>query len=224
MIASALEDDFWFFERTAADDLANVPTNRHVESTELCLRCQEPMSLSVWKARAQKDIDEMRHLRAGSKTMYLETAAKYYQLDFSQKARYSNDERCALTHEQFWISKTPRSEDPFFAPIDSILQLCGQAQQALNTSKTPEDVKEAFGHINKARAELGSIIAPLDLLLTGVELMFEAKSKHRDNSFDSNGLASVEGRISIPKALDYFARMEDWGDEAMETVVRLFKE
>lgn len=209
-------DDYWFLADTADDDLANVATDRHIASWERCPKCQEPTSVSFWRVRANEGVSVLRYLYSGMKQMYLGIGAQYYELDFSQKARFAHDERCAAAHEQFWISKTPRSQDPFFAPIENILFLSSEAESILITSKTHADIKKAFVHINNARAEVGRLIDPLGDLMSGVELMFEAKSRRRENAVDSDGLMSREAMVSIPKALSWFARMEDWSDDAIE--------
>ncbi|KAM0715012.1 hypothetical protein Q7P37_009477 [Cladosporium fusiforme] len=223
LIASA-EEEFWHLQDTADDDLANLPTNRHIISESHCPKCQEPVEFTIWKSRAQADINSLRYLHGGCQETYLEIAAKYFQLDFSQKARFANDDRCAPAHDQFWVSKTPRKADPFFAPIENISRLCDQAQEMVDASKNVEDIKSAYVHINNARAEMGRMMMPLDNLLTGVELMASRRSRGRDNATGRNGLASMEAITSVSKAMNFFERMDDWHDDAMEAVVRLFQQ
>jgi hypothetical protein len=180
-VIEAATNDYWFLCDTADDDLANVATDRHVACQKNCPNCQEPIGVSFWRARANEGVRVLRHLHAGSKQMYLETGAQYWGLDFSQKAKHAYDPICASAHEQFWISKTPRLEDPFFAPIDDVLRLSDQADSILKTSKTYWEVKQAFVHINNARAQVGRIIKPLGDLLDGVELVATAQSRSREN-------------------------------------------
>ena len=215
-IIQSATDDYWFLSQTAEDDLANVATDRHVSSQKNCPRCQEPVGVSFWRTRAKEGVSKLRLLQAGSKQMYLETGAQYWALDFSQKAKYAHEATCALAHEQFWISTTPRSEDPLFAPIDEILRLCDQADAILKTSKTHWEVKQAFVQINNARAHVGSIIGPLGSLLDGVELMATAKSRSSENKVSDEGLPSRETMVCITKAMSWFRRMEDWEDDAMD--------
>ena len=103
-----------------------------------------------------------------------------------------------------------------FAPIDEILRLCDQADAILKTSRTHWEVKQAFVHINNARAHVGSIIGPLGSLLDGVELMATARSRSSENKVSDEGLPSRETMVSIPKAMNWFCRMEDWEDDAMD--------
>lgn len=208
-------DDFWFLVDTADEDLSNVATDRHISSRKHCPKCQEPTGVGLWRLRAIESICVLRHLNDGSKLMYLETGAQYWKLDFSQKAKYTHHPECAPAHDQFWVSKTPRHQDPFFAPMEGVRRLCDQADPLVKAGKTHEDVKQAFVHINNARALIGSIIAPLGDLLSGIELMSEAKSRHKENAVGHDGLMSREAMVSIPKAMSWLHRMEDWEDEAM---------
>jgi hypothetical protein len=104
-----------------------------------------------------------------------------------------------------------------FGPLDDILRLCDQAEAILKTSKTHWEVKQAFFHINTARANVGRMIGPLGDLLDGVELMAKARSRSRDNRVRHDDLPSREAMVSIPKSMAWFQRMEDWQDEAMQT-------
>lgn len=217
---AAVAEDFWFLVDSADEDLANVATERHLACNEDCPKCQEPVSVKYWQVRAQSGIDNLNILRSGMKEIYLGLGGKYYQLDFSQKAKFAHDDSCTLAHQQFWISKVARSKDVFFTPIEQILRLCNEADLALQSSKTHADVRKAFVHINNARAEVGRIINPLDELMSGVELMGEAESRERDNLGCQDGLMSREAMVSIAKASNWFARMEDWRDAAMEATVQ----
>jgi hypothetical protein len=105
-----------------------------------------------------------------------------------------------------------------FAPIDEILRLCDQADAILKTSKTHWEVKQAFVHINTARAHVGRIIGPFDELLDGVEMMAKVKSRKKESKYCSDGLPSRELMVTVPKAMDWFDRMEDWRDDAMQAV------
>ena len=211
-------DDFWFLSDTADDDLANVATDRHVASWENCPKCQEPTSVSFWRVRANEGVSVLRYLYSGMKQMYLGIGAQYYELDFSQKAKFAHDDRCAAAHEQFWISKTLRRKDPLFTRIDDILVLCERAEAILKTSKSHWEVKQAFVHINTARAHVGRIIGPFDDLLDGVEMMAKMKSRKKESKYCSDGLPSRELMVTVPKAMDWFDRMEDWRDDAMQAV------
>lgn len=220
-IDSATED-FWYLATNCDNDLANEIIKEHVICQKNCPKCQEPVGVSIWRNRAIQDINTLRYLHAGSKEMYLETGARYFALDFSQKAKYAHHPQCAPAHEQFWISSTLRSNDPLLVPLDDILRLCDQAEAILKTSKTDWEVKQAFVHINTARANVGSMIGPLGDLLDGVELMAKARSRSRDNKIRHDDLPSREAMVSIPKAMAWFERMDDWRDEAMETTRNVF--
>jgi hypothetical protein len=222
-IIDSATEDYWYLAATNCDDdLANVDTTHHVVCQQNCPKDQEPVGVSIWRNRAIQDINTLRYLHAGSKQMYLETGARYFALDFSQKARYAHHPQCAPAHEQFWISNTLRSDDPLFAPLDNILRLCDQAEAILKTSKTHWEVKQAFVHINTARANVGRMIGPLGDLLDGIELMAKARSKSRDNKIRHDDLPSREAMVSIPKAMAWFERMEDWRDKAMEITREVF--
>jgi hypothetical protein len=220
---AAVCEDYWFLAESAADDLANVATENHVASAENCPKCQEPTSAAVWKLRALGDINILRTLHAGSKACYLQIGANYHHLDFSQRAKLANDKRCAAAHAQFWISKVPRALDPFLHPISNITQLCDEAEKALETSESHEDVKKSFVHINKARAEVGHTFKPLDDLLSGVHLMSEASNRHKDDARSHNCLLSRESMVGIPKALGWLARMGDWEMEAVGALRKALK-
>jgi hypothetical protein len=97
-----------------------------------------------------------------------------------------------------------------------MLRLCDQADSILKTSKTHWEVKQAFVHVDNARALVGQIITPLGGLLDGVELTSAAQSKSRENKAREDGLPSREALVSIPKAMSWFNRLEDWGDDAMD--------
>jgi hypothetical protein len=210
-------DDFWFLSDTADEDLSDMATDQHIASGENCPKFQEPVSVSFWRVRANEAISDLRDtIYAGIKRIYLETGARYVTLDFSQKARYAHDDRCALAHQQFWISKTPRHQDPFFAPLENILSLCDQADLILKDSKTHADVKKAFVHVNSARAEVGRLIAPLDDLMSGVRLISEVASRYKDFDYNKKTeLMSRESMVSSLKGPSWFNRMEDWRDEAI---------
>jgi len=214
-IIDSATEDFWHLSESADNYLANIETNLHVACQKHCPKCQEPVSVSFWRNRTISAINTLRYLQAGSKQMYLETGAKYCALDFSQKAKYAHDTRCAPAHDQFWFSKTPRHEDPFFAPMNQILRLCDRAEGILKTSKTHWEVKQAFVLINNARANVGRVIGPLSALLDGVELMAGAKNRRAEGKYTDDGLPSRESIVSIPKAMTWFQRMEDWRDDAM---------
>jgi hypothetical protein len=221
-IIDSATEDFWFLSQNADSDLSNIATEHHVACQQNCPKCQEPVSVSFWRNRAIESINTLRYLRSGSKQMYLETGAKYWALDFSQKAKFAHDARCAPAHNQYWITKTPRHQDPLFQPIDDILRLCNQAEAILKTSKTHWEVKQALVHINNARALVGRMIGPLGDLLDGVELMATAKSRSAENKWrHDDGLPSREAMTSIPKAMAWFQRMEDWRDDAMATTTRI---
>jgi hypothetical protein len=194
-----------------------MATDQHIASCKNCPKCQEPVSVSFWRARANEAIRDLRdNIYAGMKRNYLENGALYVTLDFSQKAKYAHDDRCAVAHQQFWISKTPRHQDPYFAPMENILYLCDQADLILKDSKTHADVKEAFVHVNNARAEVGRLIAPLDDLMSGVRLISEVGSRYKDFEYDTETeLMSRESMISGLKGPSWFNRMEDWRDEAI---------
>ena len=213
---AAVRENYWFLSESASHDLANTATETHIAAPEHCPNCQERTSVGIWKNRALEDIAGLRNLAAGCKACYLEMGAQYHHLDFSQKARFAYDKRCATAHAHFWVSNIPRSLDPFFKPIANISQLCDEAERLLNTICEPyEDVRAAFTHINKARAELGRVIAPLKDLLEGVHLMSGAKNKQKMDARSHSGLASRESIISVPKALGWLARMGDWELEAV---------
>jgi hypothetical protein len=214
-IIDSATEDFWYLATNADSDLANIATDHHVACQKNCPKCQEPVGVSIWRDRAIQDINTLRYLQAGGKQMYLETGAKYWALDFSQKAKYAHHAKCAPAHEQFWISKALRCDDPLFIPIDAILHLCDQAEAILKTSKTHWEVKQAYVHINTARAHVGRMIGPCGDLLDGVELMAKARSKSTETKYRHDGLPSRETIVSIPKAMNWFQRMEDWRDEAM---------
>ena len=216
-IIDSATEDFWFLSQTADNDLANIATENHVACQKDCPKCQEPVSVSFWRNRAVEAINTLRYLQAGSKQMYLDTGAKYWALDFSQKAKFASDSTCAPAHHQFWISKTLRRDDPLFTPIDDILVLCDRAESILKTSQSHWEVKQAFVHINTARAHVGRMIGPLGALLDGIELMADAKSRSTENKTTDDGLPSREAMVSIPKAMAWFQRMEDWRDDAMQT-------
>jgi hypothetical protein len=215
-IIDSATEDFWFLSQSADSDLNNSATEDHVACQTNCPKCQEPVSVSFWRNRAVEAIYTLRWLHCGSQQMYLETGAKYLALDFSQKAKYADHPKCAPAHQQFWISKTPRSEDPLFTRIDDILVLCERAEAILKTSMSHWEVKQAFVHINTARAHVGRIIGPFDDLLDGVELMAKVRSRKTENKFCSDGLPSRELMVTVPKAMDWFDRMEDWRDDAMQ--------
>jgi hypothetical protein len=176
--------------------------------------------VGFWQFRATEAIEVLRNLLQGCKTCYLEIGANYHHLDFSQKARYAYDKRCATTHAQFWISQVPRSTDPFFDPITNISRLCDEAQHMLNTNynETHEDIKAAFVPINKARAELGRIITSLNELLFAVHLMEGAPANQKGEVRWHSGFPSREAMICIPKAIAWMERMEDWQPEALDTL------
>ena len=215
-IIDSATDDFWFLSQSADSDLNNIATEDHVACQTNCPMCQEPVGVSFWRNRAVEAINTLRYLHAGSKQMCLETGAKYWALDFSQIAKYAHHPKCALAHKQFWISKVPRCQDPLFARIDDILVLCARAEAILKTSKSHWEVKQAFVHINTARAHVGRIIGPFDDLLDGVELMAKVKSRRTESKYCSDGLPSKELMVKVPKAMDWFDRMEDWRDDAMQ--------
>lgn len=218
-LIEAATEDFWFLAKTANDDLANISTTRHITSSGYCPKCQEPVGAGMWKLRAHEGIEQLLYLYDSCKMMYLEAAAKYCMLDFSQKARYANDARCSAAHEQFWISTTPRHLDPLFAPMENIVALCDEANTILLDSKTRADVICAFKHINKARALVGRLMDPLDGILTGVELISAAKNKRSEtNTGGEDELLSREAMVSAPKTLNFFARMEDWEEDAVDAV------
>lgn len=222
LIVSAIKG-FWFLRENAEEDFANAPTNRYITSKANCPSCQEPVGVDFWRARAQHDIDLLFYYHECFKNMYLETAVKYHMLDFSQKVHFANDGRCASAHEQFWISKTPRTQDPFFFSAMDVVLLCYYAQQIMDTAYTTEDVKKAFVHLNKARAELSSMVMPLDDLQSAVELMSTAQNKDRDGEVDRNGIKSRELVISLRKGMDFCGRMGDWRDQAMNTSSRMLR-
>lgn len=145
---AAVAQDFWFLADSADEDLANVATECHLACDDNCPKCQEPVSVSFGQVRAQSGIDNLNILHSGMKEIYLGLGAKYYQLDFSQKAKFAHDGRCALAHKQFWISKVVRSKDDFFVPMMKIARLGEEADRATQSSKTHADVKKAFVHIN----------------------------------------------------------------------------
>jgi hypothetical protein len=221
-IIDSATEDFWYLATNCDNDLANEIIKEHVICQKNCPKCQEPVGVSIWRNRAIQDINTLRYLHAGSKEMYLETGARYFALDFSQKARYAHHPQCAPAHEQFWISNTLRSDDPLLAPLDDILRLCDQAEAILKTSKTHWEVKQAFVHINTARANVGLMIGSLGYLLDGVELMATARSRSRDKKIRHDDLPSREAMVSIPKAMAWFERMEDWRDKAMEITRDVF--
>jgi hypothetical protein len=66
------------------------------------------------------------------------------------------------------------------------------------------------------------MIGPLGDLLDGVELIASARSKSRDNKMRHDDLPSREAMVSIPKAMAWFERMEDWRDKAMEITRDVF--
>lgn len=215
LLATAIED-YWFLADSANDDLANVATDRHLTCNDHCPKCQDPTSVTFCKFRAQCDISTLRNFRTGAKDMYLDLGARYHQLDFSQKAKFAHDDRCALAHQQFWISQITRSSDPFFAPMENVKRLCKEAGKLIRDSKTHADIKGAFALINEARADAGRTIKLSEELMSGVELMVGAKSKHRENKILHDGLLSREAMISLPKAMQWFERREDWQEKAME--------
>jgi hypothetical protein len=217
----AVTEDYWFLCESAEKDLANKATENHIASPDTCPKCQEqPTRVAVWHYRAVEDIEVLRNLHEGCKARYLEIGANYHHLDFSQKARYAYDKRCATTHAQFWVSTVPRSTDPFFIPISNISRLCDEAQHMLNTSsnETHEDIKAAFVPTNKARAELGHIITSLNELLFAVHLMEGAPANQKGEVRWHSGFPSREAMICIPKAIAWMERMEDWQGEALDTL------
>ena len=216
-IIDSATEDFWFLSQNADNDLANIATENHVACQKDCPKCQEPVSVSFWRNRAVEAINTLRYLHHGSKQMYLETGGKYWALDFSQKAKYAHHPKCAPAHDQFWISKTLRRDDPLFGPMDDILVLCDRAESILKTSRSHWEVKQAFVHINTARAHVGRMIGPFGDLLDGIELMAKAKSRSTESKFCNDGLPSREALVSVPKAMSWFNRMDDWRDEAMAT-------
>lgn len=220
-IVDSATEDFWYLATNADNDLSNEPIENHIVCQKNCPKCQEPVGVSIWRDRAIQDIKTLRFLQAGSKQMYLETGARYWGIDFSQKAKYADHIQCAPAHQQFWILRTLRRNDPFFAPMDDILLLCNQAEAILKTSETHWEVKQAFVHINTARAHVGRMIGPLGDLLDGIELMATAKSRSRENKLCRDGLPSREAMVSLPKAMAWFDRMDDWRDDAMATTAEI---
>lgn len=91
------------------------------------------------------------------------------------------------------------------------------------TAHTIEDVKKAFVHLNKARAELSSMVMPLDDHQSAVELMSTAQNKDRDGEVDRNGIKSRELVISLRKGMDFCGRMGDLRDQAMNTFSRMLR-
>jgi hypothetical protein len=222
----AVTEDYWILCESADKDLANKATEHHIACLDYCPKCQEPTSVGVWYFRALDGIEVLRNLHEGCKACYLEVGANYHHLDFSQKARYAYDKRCATTHGQFWISSVPRTLDFFFQPITNISRLCDEAQHVLDTSidESHEDIIAAFVPINKARAELGTIITSLNELLFAVHLMEGAPGNQKGEQHWHSGFPSREAMICIPKALAWLDRMDDWQEEAMLTLRKVLTE
>jgi hypothetical protein len=49
-------DDFWFLADTADEDLSDMATDQHIASGENCPKCQEPVSVSFWRTRANEAV------------------------------------------------------------------------------------------------------------------------------------------------------------------------
>jgi hypothetical protein len=221
-LLQAVRENFWFLADRAHEDLSEVVNNHHFASCENCPKCQEPVSVSFWRVRADEGIRDLRNIHACMKRMYLAYGGQHATLDFSQKARYAHDDRCAAVHEQFWISKTPRHQDQWFAPMEEILYLCDQADLLLKDSKTHADVKAVFVHVNNARAKVGSLVAPLEDLQSGVRSISEVGSRDIDieQGKKRTKLKDRENMLSGFKELSWFNRMEDWRDEAVDAKYR----
>lgn len=154
----------------------------------------------------------LRRLYTECKLNYLTQAGRYQLLDFSQKVAFVWDARCALAHEQFWIERRVRSEDPLFACFNDFLQLIDEAKALL----LPEDadLPQVWAKINEARAAVGKVIGAVDELARAVDLMAQAPSKDRDSAEDENELRSREFMANDLRAEAFWMRMEDWVADA----------
>lgn len=101
------------------------------------------------------------------------------------------------------------------------LDLCNKARSLFEATKTEEAIKEAFEAINEARARVVKMVMPLDNLVTAIELMATAPIKFRNSTLDRPWMMSSEYMISVPKAISFWQRLEDWQDEAKEIFVRM---
>jgi hypothetical protein len=221
---AAVTEDYWILCEHAEHDLANVATEHHIAFPDFCPKCeQEPANANLWLGRAVKDIVELRALHEGCRACYVEIGANYHNLDFSQKARFAYNDKCAAAHDQFWISRVPRRLDPFFAPVTNISRLCDEAQHLLDISDydSQEDVSAAFVLVNKARAELGAIITSLNNIIYGVHLMPEVPDRGKGDCGWHSGLFSRESMVCIPKAMAWLQRMDDWHDDAANALRKL---
>lgn len=217
---SALQHDavegFWFLSDSAEDELANTAAERHVAFEDSCPNCADTEEYpSLQRLRALKDVRTLRSLYNTCKSDYLTSAGRYHFLDFSQKAKYAEDSRCKSAHEQFWISSTPRREDPFFGPFTTLANLIDEAQTSLlATSSETEDLATIFGTINEARAALGRALKTLHELTEAVDLMSQAPNKETYSAEDANGLRSREHMANNLRTEAFWMRMEEWVAEA----------
>ena len=101
---------------------------------------------------------------------YVELGYEYHNVVPAVRAKTANETICELTHLQFGIERRGVDRDPFFAPLQKIVNLLMRTTVLSNPGMIkPPVVKVLLQTLNSTRANAAVLSALVDNLSTGVQ-------------------------------------------------------
>lgn len=187
-------------EVTALNDLKRLPTHKHIALPRRCARdtCAASSSWSSWKPRTLRYVVDLTEVLKALANQYYMLGFKYHKIPFSRRVRFAGRVDCALAHEQYAISSTPREQDPFFEPWLLAQEFVGYSKDLLTADSALSEVREACLELNSARQLIGILVRQLRELEVAVSMMESCVA--RDESAEAYDDLPTKGNFAALQA------------------------